>query len=119
LFEPDSASFGRISSSVTIPTPFTFTLSNTTGTSQTFSLAALKFTPSTSASLSPFDAGTTAPGDNRISFPGSVTVPANDVTTLTVSVNSGLALGTVVQGWITLTGPSGPYHFAYYAVVGP
>jgi hypothetical protein len=48
-----------------------------------------------------------------------VTVPANDVTTLTVSVKPGLAPGAVVQGWITLTGPSGPYHFAYYAVVGP
>src|SRR6266478_2075807 len=119
LFEPDSASFGRISSSVTIPTPFTFTLSNTTGASQTFSLTALRFTPSTSASLSPFDAGTTASGDDRISFPDSVTVPANDVTTLTVSVKSGLGPGAVVQGWITLTGPGGPYHFAYYAVVGP
>jgi minor extracellular serine protease Vpr len=119
LFEPDSASFGRISSSVTIPTPFTFTLSNTTGASQTFSLTALRFTPSTSASLSPFDAGTTASGDDRISFPDSATVPANDVTTLTVSVKSGLGPGAVVQGWITLTGPSGPYHFAYYAVVGP
>jgi hypothetical protein len=48
-----------------------------------------------------------------------VTVPADGSATLTVSVNSGLAPGTVVQGWITLTGPSGPYHFAYYAVVGP
>jgi subtilisin family serine protease len=119
LFEPDSASFGRISNSVTIPTPFTLSLSNTTGTPQKFSLAAWQFTPSTSASLSPFDAGTTTPGDNRISFPASVTVPANDVTTLTVSVKSGLASGTVVQGWITLTGPSGPYHFAYYALVVP
>jgi minor extracellular serine protease Vpr len=118
-FEPDSASFGRISSSVTIPTLFTFILSNTTGASQTFSLTALRFTPSTSASLSPFDAGTTASGDDRINFPDSVTVPANNVTTLTVSVKSGLAPGAVVQGWITLTGPSGPYHFAYYAVVGP
>jgi minor extracellular serine protease Vpr len=119
LFEPDSASFGRISSSVTSPTPFTLILSNTTGASQTFSLTALRFTPSTSASLSPFDAGTTASGDDRINFPDSVTVPANDVTTLTVSVKPGLAPGAVVQGWITLTGPSGPYHFAYYAVVGP
>jgi subtilisin family serine protease len=119
LFEPDSASFGRISNSVKIPTPFTFTLSNTTGASQTFSLAALKFTPSTIVSLVPFDAGTTTSGDTRISFPASVTVPANGSATLTVSVKSGLGPGTVVQGWITLTGPSGPYHFAYYALVGP
>jgi hypothetical protein len=82
-------------------------------------LAALKFTPSTSAALIPFDAGTTSSGDSRISFPASVTVPANGTTTLTVSVNAGLASGAVVQGWITLTGSSGPYHFAYYAVVGP
>ena len=64
------------------------------------------------------DAGTTTSGDSsRISFPASVTVPANGATTLTVSVKPGLPSGTVVQGWITLTGPSGPYHFAYYAVV--
>jgi minor extracellular serine protease Vpr len=118
-FEPDSASFGKVSASKNTSTPFTFTLSNTTGLSQMFSLAALKFTPSTSASLIPFDAGTTMSGDSRISFPASVTVPANGTTTLTVSVKSGLANGTVIQGWITLTGPSGPYHFAYYAVVGP
>ncbi|MGI9101938.1 MAG: S8 family serine peptidase [Terriglobales bacterium] len=119
LFAPDSASFGRISSSQNTATSLTFTLSNTSGTAQTFSLAALKFTPTTSASLSPFDAGTTTAGDTRISFPASVTVPAQGTATLTVSVNPGLANGTVVQGWITLTGLSGPYHFAYYAVVGP
>jgi minor extracellular serine protease Vpr len=119
FFEPVSASFGRISNSVTVPTSFTFTLSNTTGSPQTFTLAASKFTPSTSASLIPFDAGTITAGDSRVSFPSSVTVPGNGATTLTVSVNSGLAPGTVVQGWITLTGSSGPYHFAYYAVVGP
>jgi subtilisin family serine protease len=119
LFEPNSASFGRISNSVTVPTPFTFTLTNTFGGAQTFSLAASKFTPSTSASLSPFDAGTTTSGDSRISFPAAVTVPPNGTAALTVSVNAGLAPGTVVQGWITLTGASGPYNFAYYAVVGP
>jgi minor extracellular serine protease Vpr len=119
FFEPDSASFGKVSASNNNPTSFTFAVSNTSGTDQTFSLAASKFTPSTSASLVPFDAGTTTSSDNRISFPASVTVPANGTATLTVSVKSGLAPGTVVQGWITLTGLSGPYHFAYYAVVGP
>src|SRR6266404_3475690 len=119
FFEPDSASFGKVSASNNNPTSFTFTVSNTTGTAQTFSLAALKFTPSTRASLVPFDAGTTTSGDSRISFPASVTVPANGTTTLTVSVNAGLASGAVVQGWITLTGSSGPYHFAYHADVGP
>lgn len=119
LFEPASASFGKISNSVTVPTPFNFTLSNSTGVSQTFSLEAEMFTPSTSASLSPFDAGSTTSGDSRISFPASLTVPANGTATLTVSINPGLAPGTVVQGWITLTGSSGPYHFAYFAVVSP
>jgi hypothetical protein len=47
-----------------------------------------------------------------------LTVPANGTTTLTVSVNPGLASGTLVQGWITLTGSGGAaYHFAYYAVI--
>ena len=117
FFAPDSASFGKISSSNNVAASFNLTLSNTTGADQTFSLAALKFTPSTNPSLVPFDAGTTTSGDNRISFPPSVTVPANGSTTLTVSVNAGLPSGTVVQGWITLTGSGGPYHFAYYAVV--
>ena len=79
--------------------------------------AAAQFTPSTNPILIPFDAGTTTSGDSQISFPASVTVPANGTTTLTVSVNPGLPSGAVVQGWITLTRPSGPYHFAYYAVV--
>jgi minor extracellular serine protease Vpr len=110
FFEPDSASFAKVSF-------FNLTLSNATGAGQTFSLAATKFTPSTSPSLIPFDAGTTSVGDSRISFPASLTVPANGSTTLTVSVNPGLASGTVVQGWITLTDSGAQYHFAYYAVV--
>jgi len=117
FFEPDSASFGKISSSNNVPASFTLTLSNTTGANQTFSLAALKFTPSANPILVPFDAGTTTSGDSRISFPASVTVPANGSTTLTVSVNPGLPSGTVVQGWITLIGAGTQYHFAYYAVV--
>ncbi len=117
FFEPDSASFGKVSSSNNVPASFTLTLSNLTGADQTFSLAALKFTPSTNPILVPFDAGTTTSGDSRISFPASVTVPANASTILTVSVNPGLRSGTVVQGWITLTGSGSQYHFAYYAVV--
>ena len=118
FFEPDSASFGKVSSSNNNPASFPISVSNTTGADQTFSLAATKFTPSTSPSLIPFDAGTTSAGDSRISFPPSLTVPANGTTTLTISVNPGLASGTVVQGWITLTLSGGAaYHFAYYAVV--
>jgi subtilisin family serine protease len=119
-FEPDSASFGKVSSSNNISTPFTFTVSNISGAPQTFSLTASKFTPSSNPLLIPYDAGTTSAGDNRITFPPSVTVPAYGTKTLTVSINPGLPNRTVVQGWITLSGgPSGPYHFAYYAVVGP
>jgi len=117
FFVPDSASFGKISSSNGASSPFTLTLSNLAGAAQTFSLAALQFTPSTSPTLVPFNAGTTSLGDSRISFPASITVPANGSASLTVSVNPGLPSGTVVQGWITLSGSSGQYHFAYYAVV--
>jgi subtilisin family serine protease len=118
FFEPDSASFGKVSSSNNNPASFPITVSNTTGAGQTLSLAARKFAPSTSPSLIPFDAGTTSAGDSRIRFPASLTVPANGTTTLTVSVNPGLASGTLVQGWITLTGSGGAaYHFAYYAVI--
>ena len=117
FFTPDSASFGSVSASKNVPASFTLTLSNTGGSPQTFSVSASTFTPSTSAALIPFDAGTTSSGDSRISFPSSVSVPANSSTTLTVSINPALPSGTVVQGWITLTGSSGPYHFAYYAVV--
>jgi hypothetical protein len=47
-------------------------------------------------------------------------VPANGSTTITVTVNPGLALGGVIQGWINLDGPgSNDLHFAYYALVGP
>ena len=117
FFDPVSASFGKIKGSKNTPTKFTFTLTNTSASAQTFSLAASSFVPSTDPALVPYDAGTIVAGDSRISFPSSVTVPANGTTTLTVSVNGGLPLGTTVQGWITLSGPSGPYHFAYYAVV--
>jgi len=118
-FEPVSASFGKVSGSNNNATPFAITLSNVSGAPQTFSLTASTFTPSSNPSLIPYDAGTISAGDGRISFPSSVTVPADGTSNLTVSVKPGLAKGTVVQGWITLTGPSGPYHFAYYAVVGP
>jgi subtilisin family serine protease len=118
--DPVSASFG----SVTIghPTSFTITLSNPSGTDQTFSVSKTKFTPSTFGGTvsSVYDAGILSAGDDRITLPDSVTVPANGSTTLTVTVNAGLALGTVVQGWIGLDGlGSNDLHFAYYAVVGP
>jgi minor extracellular serine protease Vpr len=120
-FEPDSASFGKVSGSNNSPTTFTVTVNNSTGSSQTFSITKTKFAPSTFGGTvsSVYDAGILSAGDNRVTVPSSVTVPANGTTTLTVAVNPGLPKGSAVQGWITLTGPSGPYHFAYYAVVGP
>ncbi len=65
-----------------------------------------------------YDAGILSAGDDRITVPDSVTVPANGSTTLTVTVNTGHSLDTV-QGWINLDGPgSNDLHLAYYAVVG-
>jgi hypothetical protein len=116
--DPVSASFGRVSvgrgSSVTI------TLHNPTATPQTFAVSKLKFTPSTFGNTVPlaYNAGTITAGDDRISVPASVTVPAEGSTTLRVTVNAGI--GATVQGWINLDGPlDNDLHFAYYAHVGP
>src|SRR6266480_1570698 len=118
--DPVSASFGQVT--IGHPTSFTVTLSNPTGTDETFSVSTTKFTPSTFGGTvsSVFDAGILSAGDDRITVPSSVAVPANGSATITVTVNAGLALGTVVQGWIGLDGlGSNDLHFAYYAVVGP
>jgi len=114
---PVSASFGKVT--VGHPTSLTITLSNPTGSDQTFSVSKTKFAPSTFGGtvLSIYDAGILSAGDTRIIVPNSVTVPANGSTTMTVTVNS--IHGDVVQGWINLDGPSSnDLHFAYYAVVG-
>jgi subtilisin family serine protease len=116
--DPVSASFGQVT--VGHPTSLTITLSNPTGSDETFSVSKTKFTPSTFGGTvsSVYDAGILSAGDDRITVPDSVTVPANGSTTLTVTVNAGHALDTV-QGWINLDGPgSNDLHFAYYAVVG-
>jgi minor extracellular serine protease Vpr len=115
--DPVSASFGRVT--VGHPTSVTITLFNPTGTDETFSVSVTKFTPSTFGGTVPliYNAGTLSAGDPAITVPGSVTVPANGSTTLTVTVNAGL--GTTAQGWINLDGPgSNDLHFTYYAVVG-
>jgi minor extracellular serine protease Vpr len=115
--DPVSASFGKVT--IGHPTSLTITLSNPTGTDETFSVSVTKFTPSTFGGTvsSVFDAGILSAGDNRIVVPGSVNVPANGSTTMTVTVNAGH--GEVVQGWVNLDGPgSNDLHFAYYATVG-
>jgi minor extracellular serine protease Vpr len=117
--DPAAASFGRVT--LGHPTSLTITLSNPTGTDEMFSVSVTKFTPDTFGGTVPsiYDAGTLSAGDTRINVPGSVTVPANGSTTLTVTVNNGLPSGEVVQGWINLDGPgSNDLHFAYYAIVG-
>jgi subtilisin family serine protease len=113
--DPASASFGRVTHGH--PTSVTITLSNPTGTDETFSISVTKFTPDTFGGTVPsiYDAGTVSAGDDRITVPGSVTVPANGSTTVTVTVSG---RGEVAQGWINLDGPgSNDLHFAYYAIV--
>jgi hypothetical protein len=115
--DPVSASFGKVT--IGHPTSLTITLSNPTGTDETFTVSVTKFTPDTFGGTVPsvYDAGTLSSGDDRITVPGSVTVPANGSTTMTVTVSS--AHGDVAQGWINLDGPgSNDLHLAYYATVG-
>jgi hypothetical protein len=117
--DPVSASFGRVT--LGHPTSVTITLYNPTGTDETFSVSVTKFTPDTFGGTVPsiYDAGTLSAGDDRITVPASVTVPANGSTTMTVTVNVGHGLGDIVQGWINLDGPdSNDLHLAYYAIVG-
>jgi minor extracellular serine protease Vpr len=116
--DPVSASFGRVT--VGHPTSVTITLTNPTGSDETFDISVTKFMPDTFGGTVPsiYDAGTLSAGDDRLTVPGSVTVPANGSTTLTVSVSA--PLGDTVQGWINLDGPgSNDLHLAYYAIVGP
>jgi subtilisin family serine protease len=115
--DPVSASVGKVT--VGHPTSVTITLSNPTGSPETFTVSVTKFTPDTFGGTVPsiWNAGTLSSGDDRIIVPGSVMVPANGSTTMTVTVNS--SNGDVVEGWINLDGPgSNDLHFAYYAQVG-
>jgi minor extracellular serine protease Vpr len=114
--DPVSASFGKVTAGRA--TTLSITLNNPTGSEEMFAVSASKFTPD--PTLPPaYDAGMITPGDDRITIPSSVTVPAHGSTTLTVSVNAHQSHGTIVQGWINLTGGASDLHFAYYAQVGP
>jgi minor extracellular serine protease Vpr len=117
-FVPVSASFGRVDASRNSPTSLTITLTNSSASAASFSLQAAKFTPAAGTLGTTWGAGTTSAGDTRISFPANVVVPANGTFALVVSVNANQPVGSVIQGWIDLSGADS-YHFAYYAVVGP
>src|SRR5207249_4068186 len=82
--DPVAASFGKVT--VGHPTSLSITLSNPTGSSETFTVSVTKFTPDTFGGTvdSIYDAGTLSAGDSRITVPGSVMVPANGSTTMTV-----------------------------------
>ena len=75
--DPVWASLGKVT--VGHPTSLNITLSNPTGSSETFTVSVTKFTPDTFGGTvsSDYDAGTLSSSDDRITVPGSVKVPAN------------------------------------------
>jgi minor extracellular serine protease Vpr len=115
--DPAAASFGKVT--VSHPTSLNITVYNPTGSNQTFSVSKTKFTTDSfggTVSLL-YNAGTLSAGDDRVSVPATVVVPANGSTTLTVTVNGGLTPHSVVAGWINLQGHgNNNLHFAYWAV---
>ena len=116
--DPASASFGKIVADQ--PNSVNVTLYNPTSSDQTFDVSVTKFSPSTFGGTvdSIYDAGTLSAGDNRISVPASITVHANSFNALRISVNSGLPVNTVVQGWIKVRGESNnDLRLPYYARV--
>lgn len=118
-FAPVSASFGRISASRTQATVKLITLTNLTGTARTLAIEELRFNLAAGTLGSRWGGGATVSGDSRISTPTSITVPANGSATLRISVNAGLPHGSVIQGWLKLTGGGDEYQLAYYAKVAP
>lgn len=120
FFDPVSASFGKIDASRNQPTTLSIAVKNTSGSPITFDVEAWKFTPASDALGSVFNAGSISAGDSRISFPSSLAVPAGGTANLTITVKAGLPLGSIVQGWLTLTESGGAkYHLAYWAHVAP
>src|SRR5947207_4157311 len=95
---PVSASLGKVA--IGHPTSVTITLSNPTGSAETFAVSKTKFTPSDFGGtvLLIYNAGTLSSPDERITVPASVTVPANGSTTMTLTGNS--SHGDVGQRWI-------------------
>jgi minor extracellular serine protease Vpr len=119
VFAPVSASFGRTSGSQTQATAKTIKLTNLTGTARTFSVEELRFNPAAGALGSTWGGGLTVSGDSRISTPGSITVPAMGSANLTITIAAGQPHGSVIQGWLKLTGGGDEYQLAYWAQVAP
>lgn len=120
FFDPVSASFGKIDASRNNPTSMTIAVTNTSASSITFDLEALKFTPAPGTLGAAFNGGEPSSGDDRISFTSPFTVGPGETKDLTITVKAGLQLGSIVQGWLVLTGPGNvEYHLAYWAHVAP
>jgi subtilisin family serine protease len=121
-FWPTSASYGRISATRTSSTPITVQVTNLTGTATTLSLAEAKFVPAPTtgagAISSIYNAGSINGDDPAVTLStNSLVVPANGSATFTIRIRAGLAIGTRVQGWVTLTGGGAEYQVAYWAQV--
>lgn len=120
FFDPVSVSFGKIDASRNVPTSMSIAVTNTSGSSVTFHLEAWKFVPAGGSLGSVYNGGSISTGDSRISFPSTFTVGPGETKNLTVMVKAGLPLGSVVEGWLVLTGPGDvEYHLAYWAHVAP
>ncbi|MER3418038.1 MAG: hypothetical protein C4343_02775 [Chloroflexota bacterium] len=120
FFDPVSASFGKINASRNVPTSMSVAVTNTSGSSVTFTLEAWKFTPASGALGALYNGGSTSTGDARISFPSTFTLGPGQTKNLTITVKPGLPLGSIVQGWIVLAGPGNlEYHLAYWAHIAP
>ena len=118
-FSPVSASFGKISGSQNLATSKAIRVSNLTGSSQTFAVGELRWSPAAGGLGSVYGGGAIVAGDSRITTPSTLTVGPNGAATLTITVNAGLPRGTIVQGWVTLNANGGDYEYqvAYWAQV--
>jgi minor extracellular serine protease Vpr len=116
FFAPVSASFGKVSASKNVGAEYTLTLTNPTGSDQSFTISSTTFTPDSYWPV--YASGTMSGPDSRLTYPPSVKVPAHGSTTVTVGIEPGLPNGTIVQGWLDFRGP-GAYHVAYFAQVAP
>jgi subtilisin family serine protease len=115
-FFPTSAAFGKTSGSQTQSTSMQITLTNSSDQDVTFDVTEMEFTPNSFGTHpAGTGAGTIDEGDDDITTPARVTVPANGTATLRVTVAAGYT--GVVQGWLDLDGPGeADYSVAYMAI---